>query len=172
MDLMMDPATMLPYVRYTDTPHIGSTRYAESGRTLELTITNTTNAHHPFHLHGFSFQPKNIKPEAGGADLYTWERNEFRDTVDLVPHTRLTVRLKLDNTRVLADGVTTGGEYGRWFFHCHIFFHHTHGMISELLVTDAAGAEKPNVNVGGSFEYKPVGMMATRNGSILESTPK
>jgi hypothetical protein len=74
--------------------------------------------------------------------------------------------VNLDNTRVLADGVTTGGEYGRWFFHCHIFFHHMHGMISELVVTDAAGAEKPNVNVGGSFEYKQVGMMATRHGTF------
>ena len=33
-------------------------RYAAAiGDTLELTVTNTTGAHHPFHLHGFSIQP-------------------------------------------------------------------------------------------------------------------
>ncbi len=163
--LMMDPITMMPYAPYTRSPHIGSTRYAENGRLLELTITNTTNAHHPFHLHGFSFQPKNIRPEAGGAPLFTWPYNEFRDTIDLLPHTRLIIRLRLDN-RPLADGVTTGGAFGRWLFHCHIFFHHTHGMISELVVTSGTGSEKPNVNVGGSFAYAPIGMTATRHGTF------
>ena len=75
--LMMDPVTMMPHVPYTDTPHIGSTRYAENGRLLELTITNTTNAHHPFHWHGFSFQPKAILPELGGAPLYWYIRMSF-----------------------------------------------------------------------------------------------
>jgi len=165
MDLMMDPMTMKPYLRYTDSPHIATTRYAENGRLLELTITNTTHAHHPFHLHGFSFQPKNIQPQAGGAPLYTWPYNEFRDTIDLVPNTRLIIRVLLHD-RPLADGGTTGGAFGRWLFHCHIFFHHTHGMISELVVTSAAGNEKPNVNVGGSFAYAPIGMTATRNGTF------
>jgi FtsP/CotA-like multicopper oxidase with cupredoxin domain len=165
MDLMMDPITLMPYPRYTDSPHIGSTRYAENGRLLELTITNTTNAHHPFHLHGFSFQPKNIQPEAGGPASYTWPYNEFRDTIDLLPHTRLIIRVRLDD-RPLADGVTPGGAFGRWLFHCHIFFHHTHGMIGELVVTSATGNEKPNVNVGGSFAYAPIGMTATRHGTF------
>jgi FtsP/CotA-like multicopper oxidase with cupredoxin domain len=165
MDLMMDPITMKPYAPYTKAPHIGSTRYAENGRLLELTITNTSSAHHPFHLHGFSFQPKNIQPEAGGAALYTWPYNEFRDTIDLLPHTRVVIRLRLDD-RPLANGTTTGGAFGRWLFHCHIFFHHTHGMLSELVVTSANGREKPNVNVGGSFAYAPTGMTATRHGTF------
>lgn len=170
MDLMMDPMTMMPYAPYTNSPHIGSTRYAENGRLLQLTITNTTNAHHPFHLHGFSFQPKNIRPEAGGAPLYTWPYNEFRDTIDLLPHTRLIIRLRLDD-RPLADGVTPGGAFGRWLFHCHIFFHHTHGMVSELVVTDANGNEKPNVNVGGSFVYAPITIPATRHGTFHHPDP-
>ena len=165
MDLMMDPVTGLPYPRYTDSPHIGSTRYAEIGRTLQLTITNATHAHHPFHLHGFSFQARDIRPEAGGAPLYEWPYFEFRDTIDLVPHTRLTIRVKLDD-RFLADQLTMGGGFGRWLFHCHIFFHHTHGMVGELVVTSGTGSEKPNVNVGGSFAYAMTGMMATRQGTF------
>jgi FtsP/CotA-like multicopper oxidase with cupredoxin domain len=48
---------------YTDSMHIGSSRYASQSTggpttVLELAVTNTTTAHHPFHLHGFSFQPK------------------------------------------------------------------------------------------------------------------
>ncbi|HWZ44626.1 MAG TPA: multicopper oxidase family protein [Candidatus Saccharimonadales bacterium] len=170
VDLMMNPVTMMPYAPYTNSPHIGSTRYAENGRLLELTITNTTNAHHPFHLHGFSFQPKSIHPELGGAALYTWPYNEFRDTIDLLPHTRLIIRARLDD-RPLANGTTTGGAFGRWLFHCHIFFHHTHGMISELVVTSATGAEKPNVNVGGSFAYAPTGLPATRHGTFHHPDP-
>jgi|GEM_PF-1014837 len=164
MDLMMDPM-MMPYVPYTNSPHISTTRYAENGRLLELRITNTTNAHHPFHLHGFSFQPKNIQPEAGGPVLYPWPYNEFRDTIDLIPHTRLVIRVRLDG-RPLADGATAGGAFGRWLFHCHLFFHHTHGMVSELVVTDASGREKPNVNVGGSFVYAMIGTPATRHGTF------
>jgi len=172
MALMMDPITMMPYLHYTDAPHIGSTRYAKNGGLLELTITNTTHAHHPFHLHGFSFQPKSIRPQAGGAPLYTWPFDEFRDTIDLFPHTRLVIRVNLSD-RPLADGVTTGGAFGRWLFHCHLFFHHIHGMISELVVTapDGSGREKPNVNVGGSFAYGTTGMPATRNGTFHHPDP-
>jgi FtsP/CotA-like multicopper oxidase with cupredoxin domain len=170
MDLMMDSNTMMPYPQYTDAPHIGSTRYAEHLKVLDLLITNTTQAHHPFHLHGFSFQPLNIQPEGGGAALYNWPYNEFRDTIDLLPHTTLAIRVRLEN-RPLADGMTAGGEFGRWLFHCHIFFHHTHGMISELVVTSASGNAKPNVNVGGSFAWAPQGTPATRFGTFHHPDP-
>lgn len=45
-----------PGTPYTAKPHIGSSRFAEEGKILELTVTNKTRADHPFHLHGFSFQ--------------------------------------------------------------------------------------------------------------------
>src|SRR3546814_20003424 len=59
-----------------------------------------------------------------------------------------------------------GGAFGRWLFHCHIFFHAHQGMISELVVTSADGSEKPYVNVGGSWAYTPAGGTATRRGTF------
>ena len=35
------------------------------------------------------------------------------------------------------DGITPGGGFGRWVFHCHIFFHAMFGMISEFDVVAA-----------------------------------
>jgi FtsP/CotA-like multicopper oxidase with cupredoxin domain len=157
---------------YTAAPHLaGTSRYAESGRLLELKVTNESNgkAHHPFHLHGFSFQPVKLEPRVGApAGLPTldpWPYREFRDTIDLLPDYTLTIRVRLDD-RNLADDVLPGGAMGRWLFHCHIFFHHERGMISELVVLPSphiSGGEKPNVNVGGSSAYTAPGGIATRN---------
>ena len=168
------PMMFMMSTPYTDAPHISTSRFAESGKLLELTITNTSTAHHPFHLHGFSFQPiKSLPrvppppfqgaPPAGGVD--PWPYSEFRDTMDLFPDHTLTIRVRLDD-RPLADGVIPGGALGRWLFHCHIFFHHMHGMISEVVVTNPAGKEKPNVNVGGSWVFANIGAMAQRHGTF------
>lgn len=164
-------AGMLMGTPYTAAPHLASSRYAEAGRLLELTVTNMSagRAHHPFHLHGFSFQPVKIEPRAGApatvTGTFTWPYREFRDTIDLLPDYTLTFRVRLDD-RPLADGVTMGGALGRWLIHCHIFFHHQQGMITELVVTSADGKEKPNVNVGGSWAYAPIGGTATRFGTF------
>src|SRR4051794_5495845 len=45
---------------YTAAAHLGSSRYAKEGDRLQLTVDNSTGAHHPFHLHGFSIQPKSL----------------------------------------------------------------------------------------------------------------
>jgi len=177
IDVVVPQATMMQFMGstpYTSAPHIGSSRYAEKGKLLELTATNTSGAHHPFHLHGFSFQPVSLAPRAGAPAGVTgtvgppWPYNEFRDTIDLFPDHTLTFRVRLDD-RELADGLAPSGfgALGRWLFHCHIFFHHMQGMISELVVTTADGKEKPNVNVGGSWEFKPVGGTATRQGTFF-----
>jgi len=147
---------------YTNAPHIQSSRFAEQGRTLELTLTNTTNAHHPFHLHGFSFQP--ISLTRTGFPTFMWPYREFRDNLDVPSNYTLTFRVRLDD-RELLDGVTVGGALGRWLFHCHIFFHHHQGMISELVVTSPDGREKPNVDVNGSWAYAPSGGIADRSGT-------
>ena len=149
---------------YTSAPHIGSSRYAEAGRTLQLTVTNQTAAHHPFHLHGFSFQP--ISLTQAGFPSFNCSYSEFRDSIDVPADYTLTFRVRLDD-RPLLDGTTLGGSLGRWLFHCHIFFHHHRGMISELVVTDASGREKPNVDVGGSWAYAPSGGTATRHGTFF-----
>jgi FtsP/CotA-like multicopper oxidase with cupredoxin domain len=139
-----------PDPHYPNTLHIGSTRYAEKGRRLELTVTNTSDAHHPFHLHGFSMQPLTLTRAAN--PTFTWGYREFRDSIDVPADYTLTFRVQLDD-RMLVDGVTLGGFLGRWLFHCHIFFHHHRGMIGEFVVTDINGKERPYVDVGGSWAY-------------------
>ena len=148
---------------YPTTPHIGSTRYAEKGRLLQLTVTNSTGAHHPFHLHGFSMQPVSLA--RAGNPTFTWAYREFRDSINVPANYTLTFRVRLDD-RMLVDGVTLGGWLGRWLFHCHIFFHHHRGMIGELVVTDANGKERPYVDVGGSWAYAPSGGTTTREGTF------
>lgn len=166
------------FVPYSIADHIGSTRYAETGRLLQLSVTNMTSAHHPFHLHGFSFQPISLAPRAGAppgpgttGSIPVWPYREFRDNFDIPGEYTFTFRVRLDD-RELADGVTMGGAFGRWLFHCHIFFHHHQGMISELVVTDASGREKPNVDVHGSWAYAPEFGTAKRTGTFfsLDST--
>jgi hypothetical protein len=136
---------------YPNSPHINSTRYAEKGRLLQLTVTNNTQVHHPFHLHGFSMQPVSL---TGAATTFTWGYREFRDSIDVPASHTLTFRVQLDD-RPLVDGTTLGGFLGRWLFHCHIFFHHHRGMVGEFVVTDSVGEERPYVDVNGSWAYAP-----------------
>jgi len=100
--------------------------------------------------------------------IFTWGYREFRDSIDVPANHTLRFRVRLDD-RTLVDGVTLGGWLGRWLFHCHIFFHHHRGMISEFVVTDANGKERPNVDVGGSWAYSP-GLTPTRQGTFSSDT--
>lgn len=153
---------------YTLAPHIASSRYAQEGDHLELKIRNATGAHHPFHLHGFSFQPLSLVPNGvapGAANTYTWPYQEWRDNLDIPRQHTLTFRVRLD-ARNLADDTTPGGAMGRWLFHCHIFFHAHQGMISELVVTAANGRERPYVDVGGSWAYAALNIPAKRTGTF------
>lgn len=158
---------------YAQLAHPGSARFAESNQVYQLTVTNTTNAHHPFHLHGFSFQPIRFDQEPGtpaAGKVFVFPYREFRDTIDLPPHSMLTFRVRT-GPRPLADGTTAGGELGRWLFHCHIFFHHHLGMISEFVVKSLDGTERPTINIGGTWEFKTPGNRATRKGSFYHPTP-
>ena len=146
-------------------PHIGSTRYAALDADLTLTVGNTTNAHHPFHLHGFSFQPLMLTHDTDATKNFSWTYNEFRDNVDIPPAYTLTAKVHFED-RGWHDGTTIGGGFGRWLFHCHIFHHAHKGMISELVVTTADGVEKPHVSVGGSWEYAPIPGTARRSGKF------
>ncbi|MEO6235644.1 MAG: multicopper oxidase domain-containing protein [Vicinamibacterales bacterium] len=148
-----------PGVDYIDVPHAGSARYATLGDVLQLTVTNATGAHHPFHLHGFSIQPISLTdvdaadPPDGNAPPgtgpeYVYPYREFRDTIDVPAGYTLTFRVRLDD-RPQLDGATMGGGVGRWVFHCHIFFHASFGMISEFDVVAPSGNERPYVNADG-----------------------
>lgn len=163
---MFDPVMGMPY---TTVPHIGSTRYAKAGDILQFRVRNESGAHHPFHLHGFSFHPVRLETNAGML-LHTWPANatEFRDNFDIPAGHTVTFKVEI-SPRPLADGITPGGALGRWLFHCHIFFHAHHGMISELVITDpdGTGSEKPNVNVNGSWTYAPTGGVASRDGTYF-----
>ena len=113
-------------------------------------IKNETGAHHPFHLHGFSFQPiamydfpgfPNPPPDAGdpGTMIYEYDYNEFVDTVIIPADHTVKLRVRLDDRRRTLGPWKgwPGGAIGRWLFHCHIFFHAHLGMISELVVLPA-----------------------------------
>ncbi len=123
----------LPGGDFTTIPHIPSSRYAAVGDLLELTISNTTNAHHPWHPHGFSIQPVRFVENASGTSVREFTYNEFVDVVDIPPGLSLVYRVKLTD-RARQDFVTPGGAIGRWVMHCHIFFHAALGMITELVV--------------------------------------
>ncbi len=156
-----------PNVDFTDAAHLASSRYAETGDTLLLTAQNATpGANHPFHLHGFSIQPVRLDapPFGPGGNDFLWPYPEFRDNIDIPPGYRLQFRLRLDQ-RPMSDGTTAGGELGRWLFHCHIFFHATNGMISELVVTDANGNEAPTVDVTGVSATADQGAPASITGT-------
>ncbi len=156
------------FTPYSDADHLDSSRYAKEGDLLDLTVTNSTGAHHPFHLHGFSFQPISI---TGPGGTWNFDFQEFRDTQDIPNNHTLAFKVLIENDRPFADDSLTnlGGSLGRWLFHCHIFFHAHRGMISELVVTDADGSgdERPNIDVGGSWTYAPSGMVATRRGTYF-----
>lgn len=114
--------------------YLESARHATLSNTMELTVTNMTGAHNPFHLHGFSVQPIKLTPRAGiPGGSYMFQRKEFRDIVDVPANYTLTFRVSLDDRKKI-DGSTAGGGIGRWLFHCHILPHATFGMMSELHV--------------------------------------
>jgi FtsP/CotA-like multicopper oxidase with cupredoxin domain len=134
---------------YAAIPNEASARYAAAiGDTLELTVNNTTGAHHPFHLHGFSIQPLDLTKSGG--PTYTFGYPEFRDNIDVPAGYTLRFRVRLDD-RPLMDGVTPGGGVGRWVFHCHIFFHAVFGMISEFDVVAADGNARPYINANDTL---------------------
>jgi FtsP/CotA-like multicopper oxidase with cupredoxin domain len=117
---------------FTDVPHILSSRFAAVGKLLELTIKNDSLAHHPWHPHGFSIQPVRFIDNATNTVVFELPYNEFVDTVDIPPNTRLVYRVRLDD-RPFDFDTPTGGAIGRWAMHCHIFFHAAIGMITELV---------------------------------------
>ena len=115
-------------------PHISTSRFARIGDILELEVTNETRAHHPFHLHGFSFQPIRVLDPLREPVL-TFDYSEQIDTFDIPSFHTLVFRVRLDD-RPLMDWTSPGGALGRWMFHCHVTYHATLGMISELVVLE------------------------------------
>jgi FtsP/CotA-like multicopper oxidase with cupredoxin domain len=134
---------------FSQVPYQDASRYAKTGDILELTLQNNTPQNHPFHHHGFSFQPIRVIENADGSTLYTFDYNEFVDVIDLFRHQSIVVRMRLKDRPRITDTrqeasapapdqfFPSGGAAGRWVMHCHLFHHAALGMITELVVIDA-----------------------------------
>lgn len=116
-------------------------RMATVGETLKWETHNHTEMHHPFHLHGFSFQPTmfmTMHHEEGYMDMWNVNaENEYMDTVNVPPHTSVVYLFEVDDRPVFGSAVGStsgGGTTGDWLFHCHIFQHAENGMVSFLRI--------------------------------------
>ncbi len=107
-------------------PTQASTRYARVGDVIEFVYGNDTfAAHHPFHMHGFSFQPISVHEfisedndgdgidETGslGEMLYEFDYNEFVDVIIAQPGTAVKFRMKMNDRFKIPDAAfyTTQG---------------------------------------------------------------
>lgn len=106
-----------------EVPTQDSTRYAKIGDVVEFVVANNTGAgHHPFHAHGFSFQPialyrftnVNVVNPPGspavvdGATLieppvYTYDYNEMLDVEGIQPGLALKYRVKITDRFKIPD---------------------------------------------------------------------
>lgn len=126
-----------------------TSRYAHVGDLLELSVRNETTAVHPFHMHGFSMQPVRVVDNATAATLYTFDYDEFIDSIDVYAGQTLVYRARMDDRPKICDqspsfppgpvlascsDTVCGGAVGRWLFHCHIFHHAGLGMMGEITV--------------------------------------
>lgn len=99
-----------------------ATRYAHIGDVLEFVVANNTGAaHHPFHAHGFSFQPialyrfNNVNlvpgPDPQVVDsatlieppVYEYDYNEFLDVESIQPALALKYRVKITDRFKIPD---------------------------------------------------------------------
>ena len=117
-------------------------RTATVGETLKWETHNHTEMHHPFHLHGFSFQPTmfmTMHHEEGYMDMWNVNtENEYVDTINVPPHTSVFYLFEVEDRPTFGSAVGSvsgGGAAGDWLFHCHIFQHGENGMMSFLRVS-------------------------------------
>jgi FtsP/CotA-like multicopper oxidase with cupredoxin domain len=92
--------------------------YAVTNTVETWTITNDTEAGHPFHLHGFFFQVLDVTDPDGAvtpAPFRAW-----RDTVHVPGRSRMRLAIPFDD------------RDGHWMFHCHILDHAEIGMMGHL----------------------------------------
>ena len=83
MDLMMDPGTMQPYLRYTDAPHITSSRFAEeeNHRAQAEQYNPIASSVSPPRL----FFPTDTTSPNRAATGNAWPRHELVDMIDSFP---------------------------------------------------------------------------------------
>ena len=134
-------------VDYTLADHLGSTRYAVSGETLPALGVQQHRRQPPVPPARLLDPAARPDRPGGDADASPTRRTTASSatTSTIKAGYTLNFRVRID-PRPLTDGTTSGGELGRWVFHCHIFFHATNGMLSELVVVDGDGNERPNID--------------------------
>ena len=127
---------------------VENTRYVTEGDVVEWTVeTTTSSADHPWHTHGFSFQPVKMElntgdPDGDGTDnyvdLYEWDHIEYMDTIYVPANHRVTYRFRVEDRDFIDANyqLYPGGVFGRWLAHCHIFKHAHKGMMMEFMVVD------------------------------------
>lgn len=100
-------------------PTQAATRYARTENVIEFVYANNTGAaHHPFHKHGFSFQPisihrfQNVDSDNDGINdtvtlidppLHTYDHNEFIDVEVMQPNHALKYRMKMNDRFKIPD---------------------------------------------------------------------
>ncbi|WOO80563.1 Iron multicopper oxidase fer1 [Vanrija pseudolonga] len=92
------------------------------GDVVELKVHNWDSGHHPFHLHGHTFQVIEKSFDVTSDDpvinpqIVDDQKNPIhRDTITIPPGGMVVLRFIADNP-------------GAWFFHCHIDWHLTSGL--------------------------------------------
>jgi FtsP/CotA-like multicopper oxidase with cupredoxin domain len=90
---------------------------AKVGETHVWSIVNATEAHHPFHLHGFRFQPLDV----GGVPF---PYRAWKDTLDVPAQKTARFAVSFDD------------RPGMWMFHCHILEHAKIGMMGMLMLSE------------------------------------
>jgi len=102
-----------------DIPTQGATRYARTEDIIEFVYANNTgNAHHPLHMHGFSFQPisihnfNEVDSDGDGVEdtvtlidppLHTFDYNEFIDVIVMQPGKAVKFRMEMADRFKIPD---------------------------------------------------------------------
>lgn len=133
-------------------PTPDSTRYLRQGDVVEWVVENSLGpSDHPWHIHGFSFQPIKIElqlPDNSWQELYDWSDGntdwvEYVDTMYIPARHRVTYRFRVDARKYIDEqgNEHDHGEVGRWLMHCHITRHAHRGMMSNFIVIGAQGCD-------------------------------
>ena len=90
------------------------------GDVVEWTVETTTNgSDHPWHMHGFSFQPVKMELNTanGYVELYSWDFTEYVDSIYVPGKHRLTLCNAQDGLGgrklAIADRVIFNGQEAR-----------------------------------------------------------
>lgn len=87
---------------------------AQTATTQAWLVQNDSTMDHPFHLHGFFFQPVG--------------RSEWQDTVNVPAKQKMELLVQFDDRL---------GAAGMWMYHCHILEHAEGGMIGMVQIGGA-----------------------------------